>query len=118
ISEGILNEYESNTVIKLRNSLCEYISILKELNTPVSQVESIQYYKKYIYPCGYQLERKQKIYSKYKVHLNIFLGIALDILLNILLFTLGFNLIIPLFLIIFTIKGYNKMSKAKKQNKY
>ena len=118
VSEGILNEYESETVMNLKKELCEYISILVELNTPVNHIESNEYYKKYIYPCGYQLERKQKIYSKYKVHLNIYLGITLDILLNILFFKLGFNIIIPLSLVVFSIRGYNKMSKAKKENKY
>lgn len=115
---GINNEYESNIVHKLKESLYEYINILKALNAPISKLESANFYKKYIYPSGYQLERKGKIYSKYRWHLNIIIGIIFDLICYVLLQQFFKTIYIPIFSIVFIVRGVKKKKKAIAEGKY
>jgi len=117
VKNGLKETYNSELNQRLISKLNEYETIILNLDKPVNRLKSHDFYKNYIYPAGYHLERKEKYkyVSKYDLYVKIIIGLILDL---VIWFMFDFGLYFPVLTLILIIVGIKKRENAKKNKRF
>lgn len=122
--QSVLNMVEAFLALKnkrdsrsYKENLVHYMNQVLDLNFPVDKLTSLKLFNLYLHPAAKYLMYKSDFTSNTDFQRSIGLGFLLDLLMYWLIFS-DVKFLIPIFTVLFLIKGYRKKKASIKSHRY